>query len=193
MATAAPIPALLTYDAYMAEPQVEGRYDIMEGVRVFMPGASWEHQEIVSNVLERLRALGRKTGIGRAIPAPFDVLIRRIPKLQTRQPDVLFVSYPRLSLGGGIPASGPLTVAPELVVEVISDTETQRLLESKITDYIAIGVDECWVVRPEARTVEILRLTPGGSLSLGLYDETQSVTSTVFPTLTVPVADFFRP
>ncbi len=30
----------LTYEAYMAEPQVEGRYDIIEGVRVFMPGAT---------------------------------------------------------------------------------------------------------------------------------------------------------
>ena len=33
----APAEAILTYEAYMAEPDVEGRYDIINGVRIFMP------------------------------------------------------------------------------------------------------------------------------------------------------------
>ena len=189
----APAEALLSYEAYMAEPEVEGRYDIINGVRIFMPGATWDHQNIVVNLIEILRGYTRATGIGKVITAPFDVLIRRAPKLQTRQPDVLLISWARLAQGGGIPKVGPLPIAPELVVEIISDSETQRILGGKIDDYCAVGVEEAWVVRPDARTVEVLRLTPGGSQSVAVYDDTQAVASRVFPTLAVPVAEVLAP
>ena len=34
-------PQTLTYEAYMAEPITEGRYDIINGVRIFMPGGTY--------------------------------------------------------------------------------------------------------------------------------------------------------
>jgi Uma2 family endonuclease len=42
MAVAAPAssPRTLTYEEYLAEPRVEGRYEIIDGVRIEMPGAS---------------------------------------------------------------------------------------------------------------------------------------------------------
>ena len=194
MATMTEAPAAtLTYEAYMAEPEVQGRYDIVNGVRVFMPGATWDHQTVAMNLVERLRLYARASGAGKVNTAPFDVLIRRTPKLQTRQPDVLFVSFARLAQVGGIPEVGPLEVAPELVVEIILDSETQRILGDKIADYIAIGVDECWVVRPDARTVEVLALTPGGARSVRAYGEGQVVVSGVFQGLAVAVADVFAP
>lgn len=129
----------------------------------------------------------------RANAAPFDVLIRRVPKLQTRQPDVLFISFARLAQVGGKPAKGPLAIAPELVVEIISDSETERIVEEKIADYREIGVEECWLARPDARTVELRRLTPDGSQMLGVFDETEPFASRVFPSRSVSVADVFLP
>ncbi len=190
--TEAPASALtneLTYEAYMAEPTVYGRYDIVNGVRIFMPGATWDHQEIALNLGELLRGHARSSGIGKANIAPFDVLIRRTPKLQTRQPDVLFVSFARLAQVGGRPAKGPLAVAPELVVEIISDSETQRILGDKLVDYVSIGVSECWVVRPDMGTVEVLALTPEGARSVAVYGDGGKVQSEVFAGLTVSVAD----
>jgi len=192
MMTEAPA-ATLTYEAYMAEPEVQGRYDIVNGVRGFMPGATWDHQTVAMNLVELLRQYARASGIGKVNIAPFDVLIRRVPKLQTRQPDVLFVSFARLAQVGSRPAKGPLEAAPELVIEIISDSETQRILEDKIADYISIGVDECWVVRPDARTVEVLRLTPEGAQGGATYTDGQAVASEVFAGLAVPVADVFAP
>lgn len=183
----------LTYEEYMAEPQVEGRYDIVEGVRILMPGASWDHQTVSGNLNEMLRDFTRSSGIGKVRYAPFDVLIRRVPRLQTRQFDILLISHTRLAQSGGAPQIGPLPVAPELVIEILSDSETQRILNDKLADYIAIGVDECWVVRPEARAIEVLRLTPNGSQTVRIYDDTQAATSAVFPTLSVPVVDVFAP
>ena len=82
-APAAPTTHELTYDAYMAEPQVEGRYDIIQGVRIFMPGASRRHQRIADSITQLLRGFERQTGIGITVSAPYDVLIRRSPKMQT--------------------------------------------------------------------------------------------------------------
>ncbi len=179
----------LTYEAYLAEPQTEGRYDIINGVRKFMAGATWDHQTIALNIAGLLRQYGRVSGVGKANIAPFDVLIRRFPKLQTRQPDVLFVSFARLAQVGGRPAKGPLAIAPELVVEVISDTETERILSDKLADYCEIGVDECWVVRPDAGTVEVLALAADGARRVAVYGDGESVVSVALPGLTAAVAE----
>ncbi len=47
-------PLTLTYEAYMAEPETEGRYDIINGVRIFMPGGTWRHQRIANNISRAL-------------------------------------------------------------------------------------------------------------------------------------------
>lgn len=181
----------LTYEAYLAEPQVEGRYDIINGVRVFMAGATWDHQTIALNIADLLRRYGRTSGMGKANIAPFDVLIRRFPKLQTRQPDILFISHARLAQVGGRPAKGPLAIAPELVIEVISDTETERILGDKLEDYLEIGVDECWVVRPDTGTVEVLALSAEGARSEAVYVAGESVVSVALLGLTAAVTDVF--
>ena len=98
---AAPVGALLSYEAYMAEPDIEGRYDIINGVRVFMPGGTWRHQRIANNIGRLLYQHEKSSGTGVTVSAPFDVLIRRVPRLQTRQPDVLFVSHSNLARGRG--------------------------------------------------------------------------------------------
>ncbi len=194
MATVINTPAAnLTYEAYLAEPQVEGRYDIIEGTRVFMSGATWQHQTISGNLYDLLRRYSRAHHSGTALYAPFDVLIRRAPRLQTRQPDLLFISPARLAQAGGIPAVGPLLAAPELVIEIISNSETQRILADKLADYIVIGVDECWIVRVDTHTVELLQPSRSGSQIVDVYDETQSLTSPAFPALTLAVADIFQP
>ena len=192
-APAAPQISELTYDAYMAEPTVYGRYDIVNGVRIFMPGATWDHQTIAGNINELLRVYARASHTGKAVCAPFDILIRRFPKMQVRQPDVLFISLARLAQAGGRPAKGPLEAAPELVVEIVSNSETQRILGDKIADYLEIGVGECWVVRPDGETVEVLTLTPTGASSVAVHRQGEAVQSAVFASLTVPVADVFAP
>ena len=194
MTTEAPVPALtneLTYEAYMAEPQVERRYSIVNGVREYMAGATWRYQRVSNNISRAFYRYEQSSSFGTTVSAPFDVLIRRFPKMQTRQPDVLFVSDACLTQSGSDPEEGPLEVAPELVVEVISSSEAQRILGDKIADYVEIGVSECWVVRPDAGTVEVLALSPDGAQSLAVYGEGQAVVSEVFPGLSVSVADVF--
>jgi Uma2 family endonuclease len=181
----------LRYEDYLREGYVEGRYDIVEGVRICMPGATWEHQRTAGNLYDHFRQYERASGKGLTLFAPFDVLIRRLPRLQTRQPDLLFISHEQLAWVGGVPTGGVLEVAPELVVEIISDSETAARIEAKIQDYIEIGVRECWRVWPETRIVEVLRLSADGVEIVATYGENDTVESLTFPDLTLSVADIF--
>jgi Uma2 family endonuclease len=185
-------PAVLTYEQYLAEGEVHQRYDIVDGVRIYMPAPTWRHQRVQVNVTGILREYEQRHASGYVIPAPFDVLIRSAPTLQTRQPDVLFITRQRLEQAGGIPEAGPLEVAPELVVEIVSGSETGHSIADKLADYTSIGVKECWLVRPEARIVDVVRLSPDGPVTGATFDETDTLQSITFPDLVVSVAEFFR-
>lgn len=193
-ATLAPPTAhLLTWEAYLTEGEIYKRYDIIDGVREFMPGATFRHQRIQLRISRALGDYEMQSGAGIVVGAPFDVLIRRTPRLRTRQPDVLFIRPATFALATTFPDTGVLTVAPELTVEIISNSETARRLNDKLADYCEIGVSEAWVVRPDAQTAEVLELTSNGPVSVAVYSAGQNVQSLTFPDLMPAVADFFLP
>ena len=182
-------PLALSYEDYLKEGETNWRYDIIDGVRVSMASPTPYHQRIAQRITRLLEDYEEVTGRGITLAAPCDVQITLFP-LRTRQPDVLFVSYERLG-DRPLTAPPPLDAVPELVVEVISDSDRQRVLDAKIADFSSIGVEECWIVRPEDGTVEVLRLTAGGSESVALYGMGEAVTSQVLPDLAIPVAGLF--
>lgn len=179
----------LTFEDYMSEGEVNLRYDIIDGVREVMTNPSTLHQHITGNIYILLRTYQRRYRTGRTIIAPADVLISTDP-LRTRQPDVLFISLERFGIRH-VSDPSPLSPAPELVVEVLSPNETRSSRMSKIADYAAVDVRECWLVSPEAETVELLTLFDGKSASAEIYGQDASLASRVFPGLTLNVADIF--
>ncbi len=187
-ATGAP---LLTYEAYLEEPQVEGRYDIVDGRRMFAPPATFRHQRILGNLLFALVVYEQSHDTGRMVGAPYDVLIRRTPRLQMRQPDALFITHEALATLVEMPEA-PLTVAPALVVEIVSNSKTEAILASKLADYAAIGVPEAWVVRPAARTIDVLRLALDAEPeTIASYGDGDILRSVVLTGLAVPVTELF--
>jgi len=82
---------------------------------------------------------------------------------------------------------GLLWSSPDLVVEVISPSETKRRKEEKLADYAAIGVPEAWLVSPEARSVEI-RLLVDGQLTTTSVLVAGELHPTQFPEVSIPVA-----
>ena len=88
------------------------------------------HQDVGFTIGELLKAYQRQTKSGRMMPPPKDVLISRKP-LRSRQPDVLYISNERLGSRGRF-ESTPLAPAPELVVEVLSPSESRSVRMAKI-------------------------------------------------------------
>ncbi len=179
----------LTYEQYLAEGETNRRYDIINGVRRWMPNPTVRHQDVLFNIAAAFKAFGRVTNAGRMVVAACDVLIDYSP-LKTRQPDVLFISHGRF--GSRDPLDpGALDPAPELVVEVLSPSDTKAVLSGKLRDFRRVDVKECWIVNLEAQTVEVLRLSPEREETLAVYLIGDAVPSAVFPELSVAVTEIF--
>ena len=183
------LPSLLTYEQYMAEGEVFQRYDIVDGARI-VTNPTERHQDILFNIATPFKRFGKSSGLGKMVLAPCDVLIGRVP-LRTRQPDVLFISRERHEVNRPATNPAPLDPAPELVVEILSPSDTRTVLTDKLADYRSVNVRECWVVSPGARTVEVLRLTRTNEESVAIYNDGETARSITFPELTVAVADVF--
>jgi len=176
----------LTYEKYLALPEMKARYSIVDGELVMAAAPTPDHQTVVLELSSILNSFVREYRLGRVFLAPLDVVIRRDP-LRTRQPDVMFISNARRYIIGLQVIEG----GPDLVVEVLSPANTRRELEDKLQDYQAIGVREAWIIAPQGRTVEVLQLAQERSERLGLYGLGDVIVSQVLPELRLTVDAVF--
>jgi Uma2 family endonuclease len=81
---------------------------------------------------------------------------------------------------------------PDLVMEILSPSNTRRYIESKLADYALIDARECWLVSPEARTVEVLRLDGGEWRRAYIRGPGERIESAVLPGLDLDIAGIFQ-
>jgi Uma2 family endonuclease len=112
--------------------------------------------------------------------------IRLFPGL-VRVPDVAFTSWDRLP--GRKWPKGPIPhLAPDLVVEVLSKSNTRSEMDRKLKEYFEAGVRLVWMVDPKTRTVRVYTAIDQSIL----LDEKQSLDGgTVLPGFVVRVRDVF--
>ena len=175
----------LTLEEYLKTPEIKSRFDVVDGVIIMAAAPRLIHQIINGNMHLILRRFVDERELGIVLFAPTDVLIRRAP-LRMRQPDLLFIRTGRYDMSDLF-----LEEAPDLVVEIISPSNTRHHVEEKLLDYAAIGVLECWRVLPEEETVEVLALVDGKWDRVGLYAPDDRLRSTVLEGLDVKVSQFF--
>ena len=176
----------LTYEEYLKTPEIKARFDIVDGVMTIAPTPTVAHQRILGNLFWKLDQFVSEQQVGEVLFAPVDVIVQRDP-LRTRQPDLLFVSNERASILGD-QVDGGL----DLVVEILSPSNSRSDLEAKLSDYATLRVSECWLVSPEARSVEILGLTEGSWVRLGISGLGEQVRSRVLPELDLAVVQLFE-
>jgi Uma2 family endonuclease len=108
------------------------------------------HEWVVGFVFAALLAFGRRVG-GKALPSGYKV---RIDAHSGVRPDIQFYRPGR----GPNPPQGLDSGAPDLVVEVISESSRAYDRITKREWYQRIGVPEYWLVDPSAQTIERLVL-----------------------------------
>jgi len=82
-----------------------------------------------------------------------DGTMRLAPRL-VRIPDVAFTAWERFP-DRRLPQRPIPDLAPDLAVEVLSASNTDREMDRKRRDYFAAGVRRVWEVDPAARTVTV--------------------------------------
>jgi Uma2 family endonuclease len=99
-----------------------------------------------------------------------------------RGPDISYWSKERLP---EVPI-GYIEVAPDMLVEVLSPSNTSKRIRAKLKEYFAKGVRLVWVIAPEDRTLTTYRTPDEGRL----LHETATVTGEeVLPGFTCRVSD----
>ena len=188
------IPKTLTYEDYLALPEMIRRYEIIDGELIMAPSPTLAHQWDASIVYDALKAHVRTHQLGVVLFAPLDVMISRSP-LRTRQPDVLYISIERMRQYGldSIQNVPVLEFPPNLTVEILSPSESKRQIEEKLTDYQSIGVNECWLVRANRQTIEVIQLTTDAIELVGIFKNSEQIGSEVLPELALSVDTIFAP
>lgn len=134
-------------------PDNGNRYEIINGDLFVTRAPHWGHQKSSGNAYAELRAWSIATDLGEAVQAPGVIF----SEADNVIPDVVWISKTRLATG--LDESGHLTVAPELVVEVLSaGTENERRdREAKLKLYSVRGVQEYWILDWRSQQVEVYR------------------------------------
>ena len=182
----------ISFEDYLLMPEINRPYEIIDGEFMPSPTPIPAHQRVSANIFIRLKEHVEAKGLGVVFYAPVDIILQRHP-LHTRQPDVLFIHKDKLS-GTGFDAIEELQIleiAPDLVVEVLSSSDTEKVLSGKLWDHQRIGVKECWLVSREARSVEVLQLTKEQFQSLGHFGLGEAIQSEVLPDFRLTVNVIF--
>ena len=177
----------LTGADYMAmtPPSHRGRrFQLIEGELIEMAGPNDPHQVFVGDFYIEATIQIRALGIGETRISPYDAAI---DEHNTFQPDMLFVSNERRHIFDGHGVTG----APDLVVEVLSESTRQRDLNVKLPVYARNGVREMLAV--DLNTESITKyLGDGQSLTLAtVYGPNDVLTSEAMPGVAIDLGPIF--
>ena len=146
-------------------PDSSNRYEIINGDLLVTKAPHWGHQKASGNAHSELRDWSITTGLGETVQAPGVVF----SDADNVIPDVVWISKERLATS--LDEAGHLTVAPELIVEVLSpgaDNERRECLrhgkaerETKLKLYTSRGVQDYWIIDWRLKQVEVYRRQAG--------------------------------
>ena len=110
----------------------------------------------------------------------------RVPRGNVRLPDVTFTAKARVPTRRvAVP-----DLCPDLIVEVLSESNTPAEIDRKLAEFFAGGTRLAWVIDPDARAVAVHRGTVGPAAVLTDADALDG--EDVLPGFTMPVIDLFR-
>ena len=144
--------ALLTAEEFRLLPDPGHPVELVRGQIVMMNMPGFQHGVVCGNIAGMLRDMVRQRDLGYVTCNDAGVVTMRDPD-SVRGADVAFYSYARIPKGT-LPEGYP-TVAPELVFEVRSPSDTMAELLAKTAEYLRAGVLVVCVVDPRSETLTV--------------------------------------
>jgi Uma2 family endonuclease len=176
-----------TYADYKEWELDEGeRYEIIDGEAYAMSAPNTRHQEILGGLFSQIYNYlqGKPCKV---FPAPFDV---RLFYEEDESDDT--VVQPDISVICDKTKLGPegCRGAPDLVVEILSPSNTAIEMERKRKLYQEAGVREYWVVDPENNGLMVYFLQEDVTV-IKMYQNTDTVSAAVLPGLRIALEQVF--
>jgi Uma2 family endonuclease len=175
----ATLPALMTVEQFQELPLDRGpvMHELHHGEVVTLTRPKSKHFKLQARLAHLLRPKAAHLGV-----VEIEVPFRAVPQFDLRAADVAFISRERWD---SIDPEDNLRGAPELVIEVKSESNTWRELRERASLCLANGCQDFWIIDEKARTITAI----GGDGKALKYSGADSVPLPLFGGEGLRVAD----
>jgi Uma2 family endonuclease len=176
-------PKLLTAEEFflIPDPPDGSQQELVRGEIITIPPPGGLHGATCSKTDRKLGAYIDSGPGGVLVCNDTGFITERAPD-SVRGPDISYWTEDRLK---EIPV-GYIEVSPDMLVEVLSPSNTRKQILAKLREYFAKGVRLVWVIAPEDRTLTIYRTPDEGRL---LHESATVTGEDVLPGFTCRVSD----
>ena len=185
--TTLPASLKFTYEEYCAFPEDGKRHELIDGDHYVTPAPLTKHQRIVANLHRLIGPVVHEHSLGTVLFAPVDVLLSHVDVVQ---PDFLFVSKARTV----IITESNIQGAPDLVVEILSESTRKNDEGIKRLLYERAQVQEYWIIDPVSKSVKTFLLQEGryhAPHELTSAPTTTALTTPLLPGLSLSLSEIF--
>jgi Uma2 family endonuclease len=128
----------------------EALCELVDGILVEKPVGMYE-SAVAASIIFFLKEHVRKTNSG-VVSGESGGVRTVVP--QVRMPDACYISRDQFS-DGRVPRSKVLPVAPDLAIEVLSESNTRKEMARKLKEYFRGGTRLVWYIDPAKRTAQV--------------------------------------
>jgi Uma2 family endonuclease len=175
---------LMTAEEFYVLPSDGVRRQLIEGRTYSMSPAGYAHGIATANICAAILLHARQFSLGRTFGAETGFVVGRNPD-SVMAPDCAFVRTSRLH---EVKTSrGFCGAHPDLVVEVISPTETKKEVVEKAQRWLGVGVEVVWVIDPEKRTATVYE----HDLVTTLMEDKSLTAESLLPEFSIRIGELF--
>ena len=178
------ITTLMTAEDLESMPDDGHRYELVRGELIRMAPTNFEHLEVSGNLIGEVRDFVKKNRLG-VVGGEGGFILAREPDT-VRGPDMVFVRADRVPKGRA--RRHFVELAPDLVAEVRSPSDTLADLMAKADEYLAAGTRLVWIFDPIPRRVYV-RTPDGRRRVLEIGDDLDG--EDVLPGFKLPLTEIF--
>jgi len=159
----------------------DSRRELIDGfVRLLFPAPSKSHQRIEVNIVTVINTFLKRKKC-QVFVSPFDVRLLKNGEINSNQidtvvqPDICVIcDLSKLDEKGCLGA-------PDMIVEIVSPSNSKHDVKTKFELYQRHGVREYWIVFPNDKAVNVFLLDDAGKYQLvGMYAEDAKVPVNIF-------------
>ena len=168
-------------------PEYQDRpVELVEGELIDMPFANPIHARVLISLSSRLNVFVEQRALGQVVGGDAPFILEKNPdgRDTLRGIDIAYLSFQRFP---GPLTADPLSVAPDLAVEIVSPSNTAADIRLKIHQLFEAGATLIWIVYPELKAIDVHTLDGAYTLA---GDDTLTG-GDVLPGFEMPVSEIF--